>query len=193
MFLFIAQRIKIAQALEEKERLKKQRSDRHRRLLIYGLAGAAGYGAGSGASHLLARLASGTRSGKKIMGLPVTERARKLAPYVGLGTGAMGLSTAMIWGEAKRRAEEESKAAASTLGAPKRDGSGGGIRANVGRGGCEETEEIGKGRQYPIGAPKKNGGGAIGAPKNDGSGRGTRANIGRGGCEELEEIGKGRR
>ena len=30
-------------------------------------------------------------------------------------------------------------------GVPKKDGSGGGIRLNKGRGGCDETEEIGKG------------------------------------------------
>ena len=30
-------------------------------------------------------------------------------------------------------------------GVPKKDGSGGGMRLNKGRGGCEETEEFGKG------------------------------------------------
>ena len=35
-------------------------------------------------------------------------------------------------------------------GKPKQDGSGKGIRANEGRGGCEDTEEEGKGRN-----PKK--------------------------------------
>lgn len=29
---------------------------------------------------------------------------------------------------------------------PKRDGSGRGVRANIGRSGCEETEPIGRGR-----------------------------------------------
>jgi len=98
-------RAKIAQITEEQ--LKKQRQARYKRMLLYSLAGAAGYGAGTGASHLAARFAASTNYGKKIMGMPISERARKLAPYVGLGTGAMGLATAMIWGEAKRRAEEE--------------------------------------------------------------------------------------
>jgi len=31
-------------------------------------------------------------------------------------------------------------------GTPKHDGSGRGVRANKGRGGCEETEPVGKGR-----------------------------------------------
>lgn len=33
-----------------------------------------------------------------------------------------------------------------TKGKPKQDGSGRGVRANKGRGGCSETEEVGKGR-----------------------------------------------
>ena len=32
------------------------------------------------------------------------------------------------------------------FGKPKRDGSGRGVRANKGRGGCKKTEPIGKGR-----------------------------------------------
>ena len=31
-------------------------------------------------------------------------------------------------------------------GTPKRDGSGRGVRANRGRGGCKETEKVGRGR-----------------------------------------------
>lgn len=34
-------------------------------------------------------------------------------------------------------------------GVPKRDGSGRGVRANRGRGGCETTKEIGQGRTTP--------------------------------------------
>ena len=34
-----------------------------------------------------------------------------------------------------------------TKGIPKKDGSGRGTRANKGRGGCETTERIGKGRR----------------------------------------------
>jgi len=34
----------------------------------------------------------------------------------------------------------------NTKGKPKKDGSGGGIRANKGRGGCKTTQKTGKGR-----------------------------------------------
>ena len=34
-------------------------------------------------------------------------------------------------------------------GIPKRDGSGGGVRSNEGRGGCEDTEPVGRGRSRP--------------------------------------------
>jgi len=43
--------------------------------------------------------------------------------------------------------QEKSKEAKKFLkGIPKRDGSGKGIRLNKGRGGCEKTQEIGKGQ-----------------------------------------------
>ena len=35
----------------------------------------------------------------------------------------------------------------TTKGTPKRDGSGKGIRANKGRGGCKTTQKVGKGRR----------------------------------------------
>jgi len=37
----------------------------------------------------------------------------------------------------------------SEKGVPRKDGSGGGIRKNRGRGGCETTREVGQGRMTP--------------------------------------------
>ena len=34
----------------------------------------------------------------------------------------------------------------ATKGVPKRDGSGGGVRGNRGRGGCKNTNKVGKGK-----------------------------------------------
>jgi len=66
-------------------------------------------------------------------------------------------------------------------GVPKMDGSGRGIRANMGRGGCPVANS--KGLEQKDSSTVTDDGDSIpGVPKRDGTGRGTRANQGRGGC-----------